>query len=325
VPVEASTHEVPIQVARLAFSSFEQFAEVAGESDREWRQLDHGRFKATLLQVASASATIERAAFNRRFAERSSSPAGRLTLGLIENTVGEIGWCRKNVSTDDLLVFSPGGDNESVSKPGFRGSKLSFSEEHLEKIAADFELPLNLGPYREGGIALKFKPAATEDLRRRLRQLERAVTKNSGDAGRRWIRHQLEHEIPIRLLRLLATDPPETSLRVDGFKARAARTARDYIDAHAADAPAIQDVCRAAGVSWRALDYAFREVFGVTPKQYLQATRLNGARRELYQGGSASTVTDIANHWGFWHIGKFAADYKRHFGELPSQTLNSKR
>jgi len=309
----------------VAFSSLEHFAEFAGESDHEWRQLDHGRFKAKLLRVASATSTIERIAFNRRFAQRGSSPSGWLTLGLIGRDVGEIGWCRRRVSVQDLLVFSPGGDYESVSSPGFRGSKLSYSEEHLERIAADFELPLNLGPYREGGIALRFSSAAAENLRHRLRQLERAVTKCSGNAGRRWIRHELEHEIPVRLLRLLTADPPETSLRIDGFKARAARTARDYIDAHAADAPAIQDVCRAAGVSWRTLNYAFREVFGVTPKQYLQATRLHGARRELYQGGPASTVTEIANHWGFWHIGKFAADYKRHFGELPSETRRRAR
>jgi AraC family ethanolamine operon transcriptional activator len=325
VPVDTSTHEAPIQVARLAFSSYEDFTEVAGESNNEWRQLDHGRFKARLLRVASASSTIERIAFNRRFAQRGSSPSGRLTLGLIGRDVGEIGWYRQRVSAQDLLVFSPGGEYESVSSPGFRGSKLSYSEEHLEQIAADFELPLDLGPYREGGFALKFNPAAAEDLRHRLRHLERAVTKCSGNAGRRWIRHELEHEIPVRLLRLLAAGPPQTSMLIDGFKARAARMARDYINAHAADAPAIQDVCRAVGVSWRALDYAFREVFGVTPKQYLQATRLQGARRGLHQGGPASTVTDIANNWGFWHIGKFAADYKRHFGELPSETLNSKR
>ena len=325
MPVETATHEAPIQVALFAFSNLEHFAEVAGNSDLDWQQLDHGRFGAKVLRVASASAIIERIAFNRRFAQRGSSPPGRLTLGWIGKAVGEIGWCRQSVSAEDLLLFSPGGEYEAVSRPGFRGSKMSYSEEHLEQIAADFELPLNLGPYREGGIALQVDPAAAEDLRRRLRQLERAVTKCSGDGGRRWIRHELEHEIPVRLLRLLAAGPPETSLRVDGFKTRAARTARDYIDAHAADTPAIRDVCRAAGVSWRTLNYAFREVFGVTPKQYLQATRLHGARRELYQGGPASTVTDIANHWGFWHIGKFAADYKRHFGELPSETLNSNR
>ncbi|MCK5375915.1 MAG: helix-turn-helix domain-containing protein, partial [Acidobacteria bacterium] len=32
-------------------------------------------------------------------------------------------------------------------------------------------------------------------------------------------------------------------------------------------------------------------------------------------------VTDVANNWGFWHMGQFAADYRKMFGELPSQTL----
>ena len=325
MPVETSTHEAPIQVARLAFSNLEHFAEVAENSAHDWQQLDRGRFEAQILRVASASAKIERIAFNRRFAQRGSSPLGRLTLGWIGESVGRINWCRQHVSTEDLLLFSPGGEYEAVSKPGFRGSKMSYSEEHLEKIAADFEISLNLGPYREGGIALKIDPAATQDLRRRLRQLEDVVTKCLGAAGGRWIRQEVEIEIPVRLLRLLATDPPRTSLRVDGFKARAARMARDYIDTQAADAPPIQDVCRATGVSWRTLNYAFRELFDVTPKQYLQATRLHGVRKELCQGDPGSTVTDIANRWGFWHTGKFAADYRRHFGELPSETLRHSR
>ena len=202
---------------------------------------------------------------------------------------------------------------------------MSYSEEYLELTAEDLELSMDLGLYREGGIALQLGPTAAEDLRHRLHKLERAVTNCSGDAGRRWIRHELEHEIPIRLLRMLAADLPETSLRIDGFKARAARTARDYIDAHAADAPAIQDVCRAAGVSWRTLDYAFREVFGVTPKQYLQATRLDCVRKELCRNGPAVKITEVAAEWGFWHMGKFAADYRRQFGELPSETLRRTR
>ena len=98
--------------------------------------------------------------------------------------------------------------------------------------------------------------------------------------------------------------------------------ARDYIDAHADGPPAIQDVCQAAGVSWRTLDYAFRELFGVTPKQYLQATRLDGVRKELHRRGPSAKISDIANNWGFWHMGQFAADYKRQFGELPSETVN---
>ena len=96
--------------------------------------------------------------------------------------------------------------------------------------------------------------------------------------------------------------------------------ARDYIDAHADEPPAIQDVCRAAGVSWRTLDNAFRVLFGVTPKRYLQAMRLDGVRKELRRKGPSAKIADIANHWGFWHMGQFAADYRRQFGELPSET-----
>jgi AraC family ethanolamine operon transcriptional activator len=82
----------------------------------------------------------------------------------------------------------------------------------------------------------------------------------------------------------------------------------------------VQTVTRAAGVSWRTVDYGFRELFGVTPKQYLQATRLDGVRKEMHRQGPSAKITDVANDWGFWHREQFAADDKRQFGELPSET-----
>ena len=80
-------------------------------------------------------------------------------------------------------------------------------------------------------------------------------------------------------------------------------------------------MCQAAGVSWRTQDYAFRECFGVTPKAYLTALRLDGVRRELVPTDPPVKIADVANRWGFWHLGQFAADYRRQFGELPSETL----
>ena len=302
------------------FSSVDQLVEATAGWDLDWRQLDRGCLEAALLHAASDSATFERVAFNRSFSQRGSSPSGSLTLGLIEKNVEEISWCRKMVSTEELLVFSPGGDNDCVSRPGFCGHLMSYTEDYLERTAADLELPLNLGLYREGGLALQIDSQEADGLRGVLGRLDRAIANGSGDAESRWIRSELESEIPIRLVQLLAARPPTTPTLVDGFRVQAARTARDYIDAHATDAPAIQDVCRAAGASWRALNYAFREIFGVTPKQYLQATRLDGVRRELHRRGPSGKISDIANHWGFWHMGQFAADYKRHFGELPSET-----
>lgn len=37
--------------------------------------------------------------------------------------------------------------------------------------------------------------------------------------------------------------------------------------------------------------------------------------------GDGVTVTDIAQQWGFSHLGSFATQYRRRFGETPSRTL----
>ena len=71
--------------------------------------------------------------------------------------------------------------------------------------------------------------------------------------------------------------------------------------------------------------YAFAEAFGVSPKSYLQSWWLNAVRRELLHGRAGTVIADIANHQGFWHMGQFAADYRRMFGELPLATLKRER
>jgi AraC-like DNA-binding protein len=56
------------------------------------------------------------------------------------------------------------------------------------------------------------------------------------------------------------------------------------------------------------------------------ALRLNGVHRELKNADPISTtITDLANRWGFWHMSQFAADFRRFFGELPSATIGKTR
>ncbi|MCP4405581.1 MAG: helix-turn-helix domain-containing protein [bacterium] len=79
-------------------------------------------------------------------------------------------------------------------------------------------------------------------------------------------------------------------------------------------------------MSKRTLQYAFLEHFGVSPKRYLQIYRLNRVRSILKKRDPNSVaVADVANRWGFWHMGQFAKDYRKLFGELPSSTLKSFR
>ena len=77
----------------------------------------------------------------------------------------------------------------------------------------------------------------------------------------------------------------------------------------------------AVGMSWRTLDRGFKEHFGIGPKRYLLNLRLTQARRALKSAGEGTKVVDVANEWGFWHMGDFAREYRQLFGELPGQSL----
>ncbi|MFT4015134.1 MAG: helix-turn-helix domain-containing protein [Paracoccus sp. (in: a-proteobacteria)] len=130
----------------------------------------------------------------------------------------------------------------------------------------------------------------------------------------------MERELRAALIRALleteerAGPPPLTLAR----RARLMREARDYAARDTAEAvPSVEEICQALHVSRRTLQYCFQEAVGAKPATYLRAVRMNGARRSIKAGES---VTDAATHWGFWHFGRFAREYRFLFGELPSAT-----
>jgi AraC family ethanolamine operon transcriptional activator len=126
-----------------------------------------------------------------------------------------------------------------------------------------------------------------------------------------------------QLISILVFSRPEYHKPSYRKRNRALGRAKAYLREHVEEPVTVRDLCRVSEVSERTLRYAFLEQFGVSPKSYLMALRLNRIRRQLSHADPSSTrVVDVANHWGFWHMGQFAADYRKLFGELPSETLN---
>jgi len=84
----------------------------------------------------------------------------------------------------------------------------------------------------------------------------------------------------------------------------------------------LEHLAESVAVSQRTLRYGFQEVFGINPTEYLRAYRLTRVRRLLREAREQSTsVARVAARWGFWHMPRFAGEYRRFFGELPSDTL----
>ena len=106
---------------------------------------------------------------------------------------------------------------------------------------------------------------------------------------------------------------------------RVVAQARDYVLAHRDQVITVPELCERLHVSRRTLQYCFEDVLGISPIQYLRIIRLNGARRHLRQDLSGSrTVRDIAADWGFWHFSQFSSDYRKLFGQSPSESLRQR-
>lgn len=85
------------------------------------------------------------------------------------------------------------------------------------------------------------------------------------------------------------------------------------------------ELARRVRVSERTLYDAFQRTFGLSPSAYSRKLRLERARDELVRLAAEGTVTvaDVAMRNGFHHPSRFAAMYRRRFGESPSETLHA--
>lgn len=102
-------------------------------------------------------------------------------------------------------------------------------------------------------------------------------------------------------------------------------TLRDWITAHADEPLAIEQIAHECGLGLRALEKNFLLHFGCTPTAFLHQIRLDRARQRLSDPASTRSVTDIAFESGCFHLGRFAAAYRKQFGESPSDTLHQAR
>ena len=107
---------------------------------------------------------------------------------------------------------------------------------------------------------------------------------------------------------------------------RAVIRACAFIDTHLRSSIALADLCEAAGVCTRALEYGFHDFYELGPMAYVRNLRLCRVRHDLQGfGHDDDSVSSAARRWSFTHMGQFSHDYRVLFGEMPSETLARRR
>ncbi len=84
----------------------------------------------------------------------------------------------------------------------------------------------------------------------------------------------------------------------------------------------LADLCIASGASERRVRDAFYECYAMSPMAYLRIAALHGVRHTLLDSPRGrDPVSRSAADFGFWHLSRFAGQYRALFGESPSATL----
>lgn len=306
------------------FSEYDEFRQIIQGWNLDFLQLDRGEFDAGVLQASIGQALFSYGRFNRSFDQRGSAPSAMWTFALFSERSTPIIWHERECSNNTMIIYRPGFEIDCVSRPGFEVYTLSYTEKHLDAICAELGLP-GIKKLVQNSDYGHFSIEDLESGRRVVQNIVDSLTTDPFSINNKNLAFSLEQDIPENILSILSRSSPAPQAR-PSKRSNAVRRIKKYLAEYSHDPVSISALCSIAQVSERTLQYAFKEHYGVSPKSYLKHFRLNGVRKcILHRNSDKTKVNEIANNWGFWHMGQFAADYRKLFGELPSATLQNSK
>ena len=285
-------------------------------------------FSTDILILQGRSILISTATSTGRLWLETGMPAG--SYGLVLALGSGVGVHKSrgrtvDVSSDSSFVQNPLTVAEVTTQERYRVLFLRIAADVLK---AELESRLDRQIHSQLVFHPEFKMgnAAGRKLGGACRNLRRALSSKNGSAiDPPGAIHQLEAEV-INLL--LETQPHNYSKEMSRFAEAGSwpvRIAKEYMHSSAHLPLTLGDVCVAAGVNARTLQYTFRRSHGCTPMAFLRRIRLDAAHDGLLNPNEHTTVAAEATKWGFFHFGRFSRTYRAVFGELPSETLSRSR
>jgi AraC family ethanolamine operon transcriptional activator len=304
-------------------NDFDSFCENARNWDLHYQQLDSGRFSSELLVFGNNETQLTHARLGRKMHQQGASPEGLITFGILANPQISIHWRNIDISGDMLFIFPEGGELNSISQPDFNAYVMSLSEEKLNAHCDLLDLP-DIRTLINNNEAFQCRSEMMAGFRHWLHTVKLELTALDSSVRDQHYLHHIEQEMIDRILMILTENHVVTK---DRSRKRdiALSIAENIIFEPGREDITITELCDAANISERTLEYAFRERYGMTPKKFSLVYRLNRVRKQLRKTEPGTAlVSEIARQYGLWHMSQFATDYRRHFGESPSATLKYK-
>jgi AraC family ethanolamine operon transcriptional activator len=276
---------------------------------------------ATLYQTPNI--TCNSFQFGSAYDQCLRSREGFLSFGLLSNDNPTTWAHHRLIPNDGLTVFPHDDDLKGVSPVGFRGSGIHFAKDFITSLAEQvYNQPINLlVPSPDTYMTDVEKLGVLRAELRKWRELA-----SLGADIRPDIITCREESLALAVINALID---EKYIETESLKrsTRSVSLALKFIHSSELDSISAMELCEHTKCSQRTLEKCFSNRFGVTPKKYIKCLRLAEVHKGLqnFDACGYDSIIELAGINGFWHMGQFAADYRRIYGELPSDTLNRKQ
>ncbi len=287
----------------------------------QWRggfeQLSSGRFESTLSIVRVGAVRVTEIEISQRVRSRGHDAGGIFAAHLVTNHNAGSLWQGRRL--DPGQIVANGVDNAVDHFTPRQSKHLGlFLRPAVLEDAARALLQREDVCVPKTWASRSPSPESFAGLSRALSRLLQAGAATPALLGTSEGRHLEQEAVRWLAESLFTVRDPQTSVP-HAVRLTIVRRAEEYMRSHLADSVSTIDLCREVEASGRTLRLAFHEHYGLGPMTYFRYLRLNAVRDQLRMA-SPHSIADIARRSGFHHLGNFAADYRRLFGERPSQT-----
>jgi AraC-like DNA-binding protein len=281
--------------------------------DVNYMRLTPGPLDSEAIEIQVDGCLVYRERFGFQvLASGTSSPRGFTIMAVRE---GLARFFDQKVSTKQIVLYPPGCSIDAVGYPGFSDVHYLLPADRIAAAAANFGVDLIEAPR-----AFVMDPGIDrlDHLSTVLAQID-AIVENRDLT----IWPRVERELVTTFLGLFdaASHDQGWSLPPLSAASKYATETRKYICSKSIADLDVASLARELGITRQHLNRCFRQYYGVSVHEFVHLCRLHQARELLQGGGPEMNVTEAAYSSGFNHLGRFSSEYKRLFGESPSQTL----
>lgn len=302
-----------IKIYKSVFHSVDEIANGIQHGKVEDYQMEPGEFYGEWTQIVSPQVTLGIHKFNHKIFRKGTSKKGHTVFLFPSDIASVLKMHEFGNSNIQIGLIKSGMHRCSIMPKNFFGTPISLNNDYLAELILKLNYEKTLFKRIQQNVSLEISRENGCKIRKLMMELYNSELID---------KKKLTIELPLLLIKSLNETSGKLQKKTTNTRKAIFHKSLNYIEQNIEQPLRLKDIYTHVDTSERNLRYIFNDLAELSPKKVINYLKLNKARKDIINSRDDRRITDIANKWGFNHSGQFAADYKKLFGEYPTETAS---